>query len=144
MYCTNKPVAEEEEDEEDDNEDDGDIVTMIADQFCSIRPPRARRNHSSSNNNICSNIHSTDETDPTKYQTTNRSTSLPARQTFPSNKNTEESVEQSRRYASGSNNNNKTKTTSLVTSFLQYLRSELKATTNENINDYQRIRQKVK
>ncbi|CAF3925191.1 unnamed protein product, partial [Rotaria magnacalcarata] len=142
MYCTNKPVAEEEEDEEDDNEDDGDIVTMIADQFCSIRPPRARRNHSSSNNNICSNIHSTDETDPTKYQTTNRSTSLPARQTFPSNKNTEESVEQSRRYASGSNNNNKTKTTSLVTSFLQYLRSELKATTNENINDYQRIRQK--
>ncbi|CAF4215149.1 unnamed protein product [Rotaria socialis] len=143
MYCTNKPAVVVAE--EDDNEDDGGIATMIEDQFCSVRPPRERRNHNSSNNNICSNIHSIDETDPTKYQTTNRSASLPARQTFPSNKSTEDSVEERRRYASGSNNhnnNNKTKTTSLVTSFLQYLRSELKATTNENINDYQRIRQK--
>ncbi|CAF1123837.1 unnamed protein product [Rotaria sordida] len=51
-------------------------------------------------------------------------------------------VKQRRRYASSSNNNNKNITTSLVTSFLQYLRSELRATTNENNNDYQRIQEK--
>ncbi|CAF1512856.1 unnamed protein product [Rotaria sp. Silwood1] len=111
-------------------------------QFCSVRPPREYRNQDSSNNNICSSKQTSDETDLTKYQTINRSISLPARQTFSSSKNNEENIKQRRRYASSSNNNNKTISTSLVTSFLQYLRGELRATTNENNNDYRRIQKK--
>jgi len=122
-----------------------DIETFnLVDQFSSIRPPPKCRNHYNSNNNICSDKQTSDETERTKYQTTNRSNSLPSRQSISSNINIEESVKLRRRYASDSYKNNKNTTTSLVTSFIQYLRSELRATTNDQKYNHSRNQKKVK
>jgi hypothetical protein len=112
---------------------------ILVDQFPSIRPPPEYRR----NKQIYSGKQITDEIDHRQYQTTNRSTSLPSRQAFSSNLNSEENVKQRRRYASDSNNNNKNFTTSLVTSFIQYLRSELRATTNDQKHNHLRIPKKV-
>lgn len=121
------------------------ITTFIlVDRFPSVRPPSECSNQYSSNNNICSTKQTSDETDRTKYQRTNRSTSLPSRQSFSSTKNIEENLKQRRRYASDSNKNNNNKTTALVTSFIQYLRSELRATTNGQKYDHSRIQKEVK
>ena len=122
-----------------------DIETFtLADQLPSIRPPPEYSNRASNNNNICSSKQTSVQTDRTKYQPTNRSTSLPSRQSSSSNVNIEENVKQRRRYASDSCNNNKHIAASIVTSFLQYLRNELRATANDQTNDYERIRKKVK
>jgi hypothetical protein len=111
----------------------------LVDQFPSVRPPSKF-----SNNNICSSKQTTSvQIDHIKYQITNRSTSLPSRQTFSSNQNIKENVRQRRRHVSDSNNNNKTRTTSLVTSFIQYLRCELRAATNDQKHDHSRIHKKV-
>ncbi len=111
----------------------------LVDQFPSVRPPSKF-----SNNNICSGKQSTSaHIDRTKYQITNRSTSLPSRQTYSSNQNTKDNVRQRRRHVSDSNNNNKTRTTSLVTSFIQYLRCELRATANDQKHDHSRIHKNV-
>ncbi|CAF4378850.1 unnamed protein product [Rotaria sp. Silwood2] len=53
------------------------------------------------------------------------------------NENFDEDIKQRRRYASDSNtNNNKYDSTLLVTSFLQYLRNELRKSTNDKANEY--------
>jgi len=73
-----------------------------------------------------------------KYQTTNRPSSLPPSRHSSSslNEKISKEVKQRRRYASDSNTNNTP--TLLVTSFLQYLRNELRVTTTDKKNDYQR------
>lgn len=123
--------------------DDTTTFTLV-DQFSPVQSlPKCNTN------SICSSKQTSNKTDRSKYQTTNRPSSLPpARHSSSSscsNENIEKEVKQRRRYASDSPTNQKQNTpTVLVTSFLQYLRNELRATTSDNKNDYhQRIR-KVK
>jgi len=111
----------------------------LDDRFPSVQSPP---------NCISSSIYSSKQTSKknvrSKYQTANRPSSLPpSRHSSSLNENISKEVKQRRRYASDSNTNNeKTTPTLLVTSFLQYLRNELRVTTSDKKNDYQRhIRQ---
>ncbi|CAF1671819.1 unnamed protein product, partial [Adineta ricciae] len=120
-----------------------DTEETTVDQFPSVvRPPPEYNDCDLGNTtNVCSRKQTSVQTEHTKYHLTNRSASLPSRQSSsPPSINTEENIKQRRRYASDSCNNNKHLTASIVTSFLQYLRSELRATTHDQINDYERIK----
>ncbi|CAF1161740.1 unnamed protein product [Adineta ricciae] len=126
-----------------DEEDLHDTEETTVDQFPSVVGPPPEYNDCDLGNttNICSSKQTSVQTERTKYHLTNRSASLPSRQSSsPPSINTEENIKQRRRYASDSCNNNKHLTASIVTSFLQYLRSELRATTHDQTNDYERIK----
>jgi hypothetical protein len=119
--------------------DDTTTFTLV-DQFSTVQsPPKCNRN----------SIYSSKQT-RSKYQTSNRPSSLPpTRHSFSSpsslDENIEEEVKQRRRYASDSQTNQKPNTpTLLVSSFLRYLRNELRATTSDKKSDYHKRIKKVK
>lgn len=122
---------------------DDTTTFILVDQFPAVQtPPEC------SSNSIYPNKQSSNKTDRSKYQTTNRPTSLsPSRHTSSSlNENVDkEDVKQRRRYASDSNttNNTTTSTNLLVSSFLQHLRNELKTTKIDKKHNYYRNKRQV-
>ncbi len=113
----------------------------LVDQFSSVQSPP-----NCCSNSIYSSKQTSNKNDRSKYQTINRPSSLPpTRHSSSLNENIDETIKQRRRYASDSNTNNKKNTPNLlVTSFLQYLRNELRATTSEKKNDYYQYTRQVK
>ncbi|CAF4867092.1 unnamed protein product, partial [Rotaria socialis] len=114
-------------------------VFVTVDQFSSGQlAPECTRN------NIYSSKQYSNKNDRSQYQTITRPTSLPpARQTSSLNENSDEDVKQRRRYASDSNtiDDDTNELTLLVTSFLQYLRNQLKSSTDGEANVYYQYRQ---
>ncbi len=119
--------------------DDTTTFTLV-DRF-----PSVQLSSECTSNSIYPNKQTSNKNDRSKYQTTNRPTSLSPGRHFPSsNDNLIRDVKQRKRYASDSNTNNiKNIPTSLVTSFLRHLRHELRATTTNNKNDYHRPTRQV-